>query len=291
MDCGPPGSSVHGESPGKNIGVGLVCSLPGDLPNPGIEPRSPTLQADSLPSQPPGKSWLILGAAFGTRGNKELICSWGKHPSWQVHLESLMGLVRLAPFWRMRSRVLECQDAAHQVPLPSLWFSHANLLLCVLLPSWKLWLTRHSSWSSWSLRCPALPRKHIGHFLPVLTALATGPTFAHPPRSSPSPVSPDPCSALLWVSYQSKPCMALLSCPVYASSHIILLFLLCCQHWMSGPPGLPYFSALVFSALLSVCQACKCLSTLCLQHPFLLVADPGVSPPVLSLCCVHNSLS
>ena len=213
MDCGPPGSSVHGESPGKNIAVGLVCSLPGDLPNPGIEPRSPTLQADSLPSQPPGKSWLILGAAFGTRGNKELICSWGKHPSWQVHLESLMGLVRLAPFWRMRSRVLECQDAAHQVPLPSLWFSHANLLLCVLLPSWKLWLTRHSSWSSWSLRCPALPRKHIGHFLPVLTALATGPTFAHPPRSSPSPVSPDPCSALLWVSYQSKPCMALLSCP------------------------------------------------------------------------------
>ena len=26
-----------------------------DLPNPGIEPRSPTLQADSLPSEPPGK--------------------------------------------------------------------------------------------------------------------------------------------------------------------------------------------------------------------------------------------
>ena len=28
---------------------------PGDLPNPGIEPRSPALQADSLPSEPPGK--------------------------------------------------------------------------------------------------------------------------------------------------------------------------------------------------------------------------------------------
>ena len=27
----------------------------GDLPNPGIEPRSPTLQADSLPSELPGK--------------------------------------------------------------------------------------------------------------------------------------------------------------------------------------------------------------------------------------------
>ena len=29
---------------------------PGDLPNPGIEPRSPTLQADSLPAEPQGKS-------------------------------------------------------------------------------------------------------------------------------------------------------------------------------------------------------------------------------------------
>ena len=28
---------------------------PGDLPNPGIEPRSPALQVDSLPAEPPGK--------------------------------------------------------------------------------------------------------------------------------------------------------------------------------------------------------------------------------------------
>ena len=28
---------------------------PGDLPNPRIEPQSPTLQADSLPAEPPGK--------------------------------------------------------------------------------------------------------------------------------------------------------------------------------------------------------------------------------------------
>jgi len=28
---------------------------PGDLPNPGIEPKSPALQADSLPAEPPGK--------------------------------------------------------------------------------------------------------------------------------------------------------------------------------------------------------------------------------------------
>ena len=35
---------------------GLPFPSPGDLPNPGIEPRSPTLQADSLSSEPPGKS-------------------------------------------------------------------------------------------------------------------------------------------------------------------------------------------------------------------------------------------
>ena len=34
---------------------GLPCPSPGDLPNPGIEPRSLTLQVDSLPTKPPGK--------------------------------------------------------------------------------------------------------------------------------------------------------------------------------------------------------------------------------------------
>ena len=34
---------------------GLPFPSPGDLPNPGIEPGSPVLQADTLPSEPPGK--------------------------------------------------------------------------------------------------------------------------------------------------------------------------------------------------------------------------------------------
>ena len=33
---------------------GLPFPSPGDLPDLGIEPRSPTLQADTLPSEPPG---------------------------------------------------------------------------------------------------------------------------------------------------------------------------------------------------------------------------------------------
>ena len=38
---------------------GLPFPSPGDLPKPGIQPGSPTLQADSLPSEPPGKLQYI----------------------------------------------------------------------------------------------------------------------------------------------------------------------------------------------------------------------------------------
>ena len=53
-DCSPPGSSAM-EYSRSEYWSGLPCPPPGDLPNPGIEPRSPALQADSLPSEPPGK--------------------------------------------------------------------------------------------------------------------------------------------------------------------------------------------------------------------------------------------
>ena len=39
-------------SQGQNARVGNHSLLQGDLPNPGIQPRSPALQADSLPSEP-----------------------------------------------------------------------------------------------------------------------------------------------------------------------------------------------------------------------------------------------
>ena len=49
------------DSPGKNNGMGwLTFPSPGDLPNPGIKLRSPALQVDSLPTEPPGKPLLVL---------------------------------------------------------------------------------------------------------------------------------------------------------------------------------------------------------------------------------------
>ena len=54
----PHGLYSSWSSPGQNTGVGKPFASPGDLPNPGIKPRSSTLQADSLPAKPPGKPWF-----------------------------------------------------------------------------------------------------------------------------------------------------------------------------------------------------------------------------------------
>ena len=48
-------SAIPWNSPGQNTGVGSLSFSPGDRPNSGIEPRSPVLQADSLPAEPQGK--------------------------------------------------------------------------------------------------------------------------------------------------------------------------------------------------------------------------------------------
>ena len=48
------------EFPRQEYWIGLPFPSPGDLPHPGIElafPVSPALQADSLPAEPPGKSY------------------------------------------------------------------------------------------------------------------------------------------------------------------------------------------------------------------------------------------
>ena len=55
---------------------GCHALLQGNLPNPGIKPRSPTLQVDSLPTEPPGKpkntgvgSLSLLQGIFPTQGS------------------------------------------------------------------------------------------------------------------------------------------------------------------------------------------------------------------------------
>ena len=72
-----PGNVAHQaplsmDFPRREYCSGLPLPSPGDLPNPGIISRSPALQADSLPSKPPGKPHNTLG-----NGQK---CYWVSFP-------------------------------------------------------------------------------------------------------------------------------------------------------------------------------------------------------------------
>ena len=66
------GSSFHGFSR-QDYGVGYYTHLQGNLPDPGIRPRSPTLQADSLSSEPPGNPLYIA-----TNTEKSYVCDFWK---------------------------------------------------------------------------------------------------------------------------------------------------------------------------------------------------------------------
>ena len=56
VDCSPPGSSVHGDSPGKYTGVGGHALFQGILPTQRLNLGLSHLQVDSLPSEPTGKT-------------------------------------------------------------------------------------------------------------------------------------------------------------------------------------------------------------------------------------------
>ena len=61
MNCSLPGSSIHGIFQARIL-EWVAFPSPGDLPDPGIEPRSPTLTAFFFfkPFEPPGKSSFFI---------------------------------------------------------------------------------------------------------------------------------------------------------------------------------------------------------------------------------------
>ena len=72
-------------SPGQNTGVGSLSLHQGYLPNPGIKPRSPASQAESLPAEPQGKL-INLGAFFQDVGFNTLT-STPRNLKWATQLE------------------------------------------------------------------------------------------------------------------------------------------------------------------------------------------------------------
>ena len=72
VDYSLPGSSVHGILQVRIL-EWVAISFSRDLPNPGIEPGSPALQADALSSQPPGKPKMSSFRVLWEIENKELL--------------------------------------------------------------------------------------------------------------------------------------------------------------------------------------------------------------------------
>ena len=64
VDCSPQAPPSMKTSR-QEYWSGLPFPSLGDLPDPGIEPMSPALQADALTSEPPGKPNISLSSFFG----------------------------------------------------------------------------------------------------------------------------------------------------------------------------------------------------------------------------------
>ena len=77
-DSATPGTVAYQAPPSMGFSrqeywSGLPFPSPGDLPNPGIEARSPSLQADTLLSEPPGKPYVAINILNQIEGRKSTI--------------------------------------------------------------------------------------------------------------------------------------------------------------------------------------------------------------------------
>ena len=57
------------EFPRPEYWTGLPFPSPGDLPNPGLKPRSSALQEESLPAETPGKPNYVVGSLSSGEGS------------------------------------------------------------------------------------------------------------------------------------------------------------------------------------------------------------------------------
>ena len=79
-------------SPGKNIGVACHSLTPGDLPDPGIKPGSPALQADSLPFELQGtpSSYIQIVECYAETKRNRLLTPSTTPSTTQMDLRNIM---------------------------------------------------------------------------------------------------------------------------------------------------------------------------------------------------------
>ena len=168
MDCSPTGTSVHGDSPGKNTRVSSHVLLQGNLLKPGVESRSPVWQADSLPSEPPGKP---MNTAVGSQSLSPGDLSHPGIEPGSLALQADSG--HPANKWR----ILRCGPGylipkhVHESAKWKCWFSMINLLFPACSHLLHCWLlnpnTQKLSFdSSFFLTPPSIALAMISVILP-----------------------------------------------------------------------------------------------------------------------------
>ena len=154
MDCSLPGSSVHGILQARLLEWVAISFSRGDLPDPGIEPGSPALKADSLLIELQGKPFPFLLPLLQSK----LPAS----PAWMTIKSSSLS-----------SCLLSLNPLVHSVHSMFLIFLKLKLIRLLLCLKAQLFLT--------TLRIKfKSPRGLMKHLLPILTCLCHSSSLAWP---------------------------------------------------------------------------------------------------------------
>ena len=157
MDCSLPGSSIHGDSPGKDTGVGFCALLQGILPTQGSNPGLPHCRQILYHLRHQGSPyWLLAAAAAAAKSLQSCptLCdpTDGSPPGSPVpgilqtrSLEWVAISFSNAWKWKVKVKLLSCVrllvtpwTAAYQAP-PSMGFSRQEYWSGLPLPS-PYWL-------------------------------------------------------------------------------------------------------------------------------------------------------
>ena len=110
---------------GSSLLQGIFPS-PEDLPNPGIKPRSPTLQADSLPAEPPGKVKIKCAFLRFFWENPETCTSYICH-CWIPHSRRVSLSLQLVVLGRY-SQAWRSEDGSTAVDAEQTWWGSWDVM-------------------------------------------------------------------------------------------------------------------------------------------------------------------
>ena len=144
MHCSPPGSSVHGDSPGKNTGVGCYSLLQDIFPTQGSNPGLPHCRRILYHLSHQGSPWILEWVAYPfSRGSSSGSPELQAHSSWATREAWTYGYLTSKPvlypqatvsFHNWPSRCGHTDAVRRPCPSPSplfRWHMQYNIACCL----------------------------------------------------------------------------------------------------------------------------------------------------------------